>query len=164
MNKTLDLLKKIRDIIEIYLPIGMFSIMFLVFVLQIFMRYVMRQPITWAFEVSVVAFGYVVVLGAASAIRYNRHVRFTLIYDALSEKMQLYSRIAGNTIITLIFLLSIIPTWNFIIFMDFQKTSVLNISLSIVFLPFLYLVSAITLSTGVELFKDIKILMGKQVK
>jgi TRAP-type C4-dicarboxylate transport system permease small subunit len=164
MNKTLDLLKKIRDIIEIYLPIGMFSIMFLVFVLQIFMRYVLRQPITWAFEVSVVAFGYVVVLGAASAIRYNRHVRFTLIYDALSEKMQLYSRIAGNTIITLIFLLSIIPTWNFIIFMDFQKTSVLNISLSIVFLPFLYLVSAITLSTGVELFNDIKILMGKQVK
>jgi TRAP-type C4-dicarboxylate transport system permease small subunit len=164
MNKTLDLLKKIRDIIEIYLPIGMFSIMFLVFVLQIFMRYVLRQPITWAFEVSVVAFGYVVVLGAASAIRYNRHVRFTLIYDALSERLKLYSRIAGNTIITLIFLLSIIPTWNFIMFMDFQKTSVLNISLSIVFLPFVYLVSAITLSTGVELLKDIKILMGKQVK
>jgi TRAP-type C4-dicarboxylate transport system permease small subunit len=164
MNKTLDLLKKVRDIIEIYLPIGMFSIMFLVFVLQIFMRYVLRQPITWAFEVSVVAFGYVVVLGAASAIRYNRHVRFTLIYDALSERLKLYSRIAGNTIITLIFLLSIIPTWNFIMFMDFQKTSVLNISLSIVFLPFVYLVSAITLSTGVELLKDIKILMGKQVK
>jgi TRAP-type C4-dicarboxylate transport system permease small subunit len=164
VERALNIIKKIRDIIEIWLPVGMFLIMFLVFVLQIFMRYVVRQPITWAYEVTVVAFGYVVVLGAAAAIRYNRHVRFTLIYDALSEKLKLYSRIAGNALLTIIFFLSIIPSWNFITFMNFQKTSVLNISLSLVFLPFVYLVSVITLYTGIDLYKDIKLLIGKQVK
>ena len=43
--KTRDIL---RDIVEIYIPVATFVIMFVTSVLQIFFRYVVRQPLAWA--------------------------------------------------------------------------------------------------------------------
>ena len=65
--KTRDIL---RDLVEIYVPVASFVIMFVVFIAQIFSRYILRAPLAWAYEVTVSCYLWLVVLGAcyASAI------------------------------------------------------------------------------------------------
>ena len=48
MEKLKKLGLVLRDVVEIYIPVTSFVIMFLVFILQIFCRYVLRQPLQWA--------------------------------------------------------------------------------------------------------------------
>ena len=64
----MEVLKKIgrwiADIIEIHLPNAVFVVLFLVFLLNVFFRYVLRNPLNWTFELSVNAFVIVGLLGA----------------------------------------------------------------------------------------------------
>lgn len=41
----------IRDCVEKYIPAVAFTVLFLVFVFQVFMRYVMKMPQAWTTEV-----------------------------------------------------------------------------------------------------------------
>ncbi len=86
----------LRDIVEIYIPVASFVIMFLVFILQIFCRYVLRQPLQWAYEVTVSCYLWTVVLGACLAQRSHSHVVFTLIYDKLGVKGKAITSFLGN--------------------------------------------------------------------
>lgn len=58
----------LRDLVELYIPAASFVIMFLVFILQIFFRYIVRQPLQWAYEVTVSCSLWLVILGSPSAI------------------------------------------------------------------------------------------------
>ncbi len=54
--------------------------MFIVFLLNIFFRYVLKNPQNWTFEFSVNAFVIVGLLGACVAYRLEDHVVFDLVY------------------------------------------------------------------------------------
>ena len=69
--------KFIRDCVELYIPIAAFLIMFAVFVVQIIARYVFKNPMQWAYEVTVMGYLWMVVLGACYAYRDRSHVTFT---------------------------------------------------------------------------------------
>ena len=77
------------DLFEIYIPSVAFSIMFVVFVLQIFFRYFLNRPLTWPYEVTIFGFIWTAILGACFARRYGVHVVFGLIYDKMSPKIRL---------------------------------------------------------------------------
>lgn len=160
MKAFLKVINKIRDFIEIYIPVISFAIMFATFILQILARYVFNFPLTWSYEVTVVAFTWVVILGACYAMRKRSHVMFTLIYDKLSGKKAAFVRLLGNAIIIAAFIMLIVPSYNYIKFMDFQSTSVLHIKLSWVFAPFVYFLISVGLYTIEEIIEDINIIRG----
>lgn len=161
MEKLRSFLNVIRDILEIYIPTLAFIAMFLTFILQIVMRYIFKYPLTWAYEVTVIGFSWTVILGACYAMRSRSHVKFTLIYDMLSGKKAAIVRAAGNLILIVGFILLIIPSYKYITFMNFQKTSVFKIRLSWVFSPFVYFLISIILYTFEELVEDFRIITGK---
>ena len=125
------------DVLEIYIPTLSFTIMFAVFVLQVFYRYFLNDPLTWPPEIISMTFIWTTVLGACYAQRKFEHVAFSVVYDRLSAMGQLIFRLLGNGFIAVAFILALGPVYNYISFMDFQKTTVLEISYSIVFAPFL---------------------------
>ena len=45
--------KFLQNCVELYIPIAAFLIMFSVFVIQIVARYVFKNPVQWAYEVTV---------------------------------------------------------------------------------------------------------------
>jgi TRAP-type C4-dicarboxylate transport system permease small subunit len=116
--------------------------------------------LTWAYEVTVVGFSWVVLLGACYAMRKRSHVMFTLIYDKLSGKKAAIVRLLGNVIIVASFIMLIVPSFNYVKFMNFQSTSVLHIKLSWVFAPFIYFLISIGLYTIEEIIEDINIIRG----
>lgn len=76
----------IRDCVEKYIPAIAFVVLFAVFVFQVFMRYVVRQPQAWTTEVEQSCFLWLVMLGACYCQRMKGHVTFTLLYDNLGVK------------------------------------------------------------------------------
>lgn len=150
----------LRNCVEIYIPVASFCVMFLVFILQIFCRYLLRQPLPWAYEVTVTCYLWMVVLSACYAQREKSHVTFTLIYDALNEKGKAVCSFLGNLLIAIAFGISVVPSFQFISFMKMQETSVFKIGLNIVYAPYMLFLVIIFLYALSELFQDFKIFTG----
>jgi TRAP-type C4-dicarboxylate transport system permease small subunit len=158
MSNLLKVLNKLRNFIEIFIPVFAFSVMFLTFIVQILARYLFKNPFTWAYEVTVICFSWTVILGACYAMRSRSHVVFTLIYDMLSKKKAAITRLLGNLIIVIAFCLLIVPSMKYINFMNFQSTAVFKVKLSWIFAPFVYFLFSIVLYTIEEIVEDIKII------
>ncbi|MDH8677345.1 TRAP transporter small permease [Fusibacter bizertensis] len=161
MNKIKRSFYIIRDFFEIYLPLFAFIVMFLTFIIQIIARYIFKFPLTWAYEVTVIGFSWTVILGACYAMRSRSHVKFTLIYDMLSPKKAAFIRMLGNLIILFAFVALIVPSFEYVKFMDFQSTSVFKIKLSWIFSAFIYFVFSMIGYTAVEIYEDFCTIRGK---
>ena len=155
--RTRDLL---RDVVELYIPIVSFCIMFLVFVAQIFSRYVLRAPLAWAYEVTVSCYLWLVVLGACLAQRERAHVVFTLITDKLPLRWEAFCAFLGNLLIVVAFSWSFLPSVEFVAFMGRQKTSVFKIGLDIVYAPYIPFLAFTILYMLRDLMRDFRVFTG----
>lgn len=150
----------LRGIVELYIPAASFVIMFLVFILQIFCRYVLRAPVTWAYEITVSCYLWLVVLGACYAQRDRSHVCFTLLYDKLPLRMKALTAFLGNAIIAFAFIASFIPSWQFIAFMQKQVTSVLKIGLNVIYAPYIPFLALMILYAISDMWREARVFLN----
>lgn len=151
----------IRQIIEVYLAVFSFSVMFITFIVEIFFRYVMDNPLTWPYELTTVTFVWAVVLGASYAMRRRDHLMFTLLYDRLPERAQLVVRFISNGLVCSGLLIVYYPSLSYISFMGTQSTTVLNIPFSVVYGPFMYFLSISIFYLVTDIVNDVKLAIGK---
>ncbi|MCP4396293.1 MAG: TRAP transporter small permease [bacterium] len=144
------------DLFEIYIPSVAFSIMFVVFVLQIFFRYFLNRPLTWPYEVTIFAFIWTAILGACYARREGVHVVFGLVYDKVSPKTQVIFRLIANGLIFIAFLVALKPSYEQVMFMAFKKSTVLKIPFHIAYSPYVVFVVLILGHTLYDLVIDVK--------
>jgi len=144
------------NLVEVYIPVFAFAFMFIIFILQIIFRYVLNMPLIWPFEATMILFIWTAMLGGGYTRRIHKHVSFTVIYDKLSLKIQMFIRIIGNTFISIIFLISIIPVYNYIQYVSYKKSTCLRIPYNIIFFPFLILMLLIIGHCIYDVVKDIK--------
>ena len=150
----------LQNLVEIYIPVASFVIMFCTFILQIFCRYLLRQPLAWAYEVTVSCYLCMVVLGACYAQRTRSHVVFTLLYDNLSVRGKAFTSFLGNGLIAFAFAWSFRPSLEMIQFMQMQKTSVLRIGLNVVYSPYIAFMVLILMYMVIDMYKDIRVFTG----
>jgi TRAP-type C4-dicarboxylate transport system permease small subunit len=151
----------LRDCIEVYVPILSFVAMFITFILQVFFRYVVNHPLTWAQDVIVIGFCWSVILGACYTMRQHSHVQFTMLYDHYSPKVAAIARLTGNLLIVFTFAAMLVPSIRYSFFLGFQKTPVLRVSFTSIFLPFCYFLCSIIGYTIPILIEDWKVIRGK---
>ena len=157
MKKAFRLL---RDSVEIYLPVLSFLVMFLAFIMQIFYRYVMNTPSTWAFEVTRVAFVWTVLFAGIYTMRIREHLAFTLVYDRFPKRVQPYIRIASNGIVCVGFCFAFLPSLHYISFMNMMSTTIMNIPMSVVYGPFLVFLIMVIAYTAIDIAQDVRLLLG----
>ena len=153
--------KVFLDIIEIYTPMAAFLILFTVFILGIFYRYFLA-PLTWTLELSLISFIWVALLGGLYAKRMDSHVKFTLIYDMVSPKTQLWMRLIGNGLLLTAFGMGFYPSLNYVLFMGFKKSNVLKIPMDVAFAPFVVFMAFMIGRLIHDLYKDIKLLASNK--
>ncbi len=132
------------DVVELYLPMAAFVMLFLLFVLNVFFRYVLNAPLTWPYELITLSFVWTAIFAATYVRRIGAHVEFTLVYDSLSPGKQRLSRILANSAVLLTFVVAIPASLDWVLFMDFKATANLKIPFSIGYfpvVPFLILVA-----------------------
>ncbi len=147
------------DLFEIYIPAVAFSIMFVVFVLQIFFRYFLNRPLTWPYEVTIFAFIWTALLGACFARRHAVHVVFGLVYDKVNPGTQLIFRLIGNGLIFAAFCIALKPSYEQVQFMAFKKSTVLKIPFNIAYSPYVVFVILIIGHTLYDLVIDFRKLL-----
>ena len=158
MKKVFQVL---RDIVELYIPMAALLIMFCAFVFQIFSRYVLNSPVTWAYEVTVMCYLWMVILGACYAYRDRSHVTFTLIYDMFGVKGKAIIGLLGNVLMLIAFVYMFLPSCNLILDqMSKQVTSVFKIGLNIVYFPWIPFNLILIAYFIYDIIIEIRVLMG----
>jgi TRAP-type C4-dicarboxylate transport system permease small subunit len=165
-NWFIKIMRFFRDFMESYLPAILLFALFVIFVLQIFMRYVLRMPLTWSFELTLFFYVYVVLLGSCSALRTDEHVVFSMIYDSANKRVQAWMRIITTVLIVVVFVIAmpsvIYYSW-FINTASLKRTTVLKIPYKYMYLAFLYMLWASGIMKIVESINDIKMLIKKEI-
>lgn len=157
-KRLMKALQVIVDIIEIYIPSISFIIMFSAFILQIFFRYFLNNPLTWPYEITVFGFMWTALFGALYAKRKGGHVKFTLVYDHLNPLKQLIMRLVGNSLICISFIIGFYPAYDYIMYLEYQKSTVLFIPYHIVYFPFLIFLLGTIIRLIIDIVEDISIL------
>jgi len=129
----LKILKGILNVVEIHLPSVLLFAFTLSMFLQVVLRYVFRFPSPELYEITSYSFVWTVLLGAAYANRYRDHLRFNIIYEKLPRKAQLVVDIAFDSLITVLFIISLKPILKQTFWYHIIRTEVLGI-------PWTYLV------------------------
>jgi len=140
---------------EIYTPSIVFFSLFIVFILQIFYRYFL-VPLTWPLEFTLMAFIWVTLLGACYAKRDSSHVKFTMIYDIVKPKTQIWIRIVGNALVLIAFSISLYPSYRYVNFMSFKRSDVLKIPMNIAFSPYIVFLVIMIGRLGYDIITDFK--------
>jgi TRAP-type C4-dicarboxylate transport system permease small subunit len=133
-----------------------FGCLFIAFIVQIFFRYVLQNPLMWPEELSTLAFIWTTLLAAGYIRRINGHVGFTLVYERLSNRNKTITRIISNALIFFAFLLPVYPTFNYIKAMHIEKSSVLRIPFSIGYGPVLVFFILILCHSLYDIYVDLR--------
>lgn len=145
----------LADVVELYVPVAAFCVLFLSFLTQIVARYFFK-PLLWPEELSLMCFVWTALLGGLYAKRDNSHVAFSMLYDAVSPRLQTFMRIAGNALMLFAFVIAFIPSWNYVSFMSYKKSDVLLIPMNIVFFPFMIFLAVMFLRVLADLIHDLR--------
>lgn len=153
--------KLIRDCVEIYIPIAALLIMFCVFIFQIFSRYILKTPVSWAYEVTVMCYLWMVILGACYAYRDRSHVTFTLFYDMFGPKGKAVIGFLGNLLMLIAFIAMFLPSCSMILDqMSKQVTSVFKIGLNIVYLPYIPFNVIMIIYFLIDMYTEVMVFTG----
>jgi TRAP-type C4-dicarboxylate transport system permease small subunit len=106
---------------------ALMAIMFLAFLVQIVARYVFNWPAGWAYEVSILAWLWGVLFGAAFIVSEKDEIRFDVIYGAVRPEIRrVFSLITGLAILIL-FGVSLPAVIDYVTFMKVERSAFLKI-------------------------------------
>ena len=127
---------------------AMLAVMFLAFLVQIVFRYLLNFPVGWTSEVSIIAWLWGVLWGAAFVVKEREEVRFDLLYGAFSARARRIAGIVTGIGILGLYALSVPATLDYVRFMKVERTAYLKIRFDYLFSIYAVFVVAIILRYG----------------
>ena len=129
MRSTLNWLRARAENVAVLL----LTAMFLAFVVQIFTRYVMNNPLGWTLEACLTTWLWLVFWGAAFILDDRDHVRFDVLYLWVGARMRRIFALVSALAILAGFAASFPASLDYITFYSIKSSSTLRIRLDIVF-------------------------------
>jgi len=106
---------------------GLLAILFAAFLVQIVFRYLLNLPVGWTSELSIVAWLWGVLWGAAFVVKEREEVRFDILYGAMSVRARRLAGIVTGIAIVALYALSLPATLDYVRFMKVERTAYLKI-------------------------------------
>lgn len=108
-------------------PAILLTAMFLSFIVQVFMRYVVNSPVGWTVEVCVIAWLWILLWGQSVAARDDDEIRFDIVYASVSPRTRRIFRALFSIFLVGIYAWSLPALWDFVTFMKVQKSTYLHL-------------------------------------
>ena len=121
----------------------MLAVMFLAFLLQIAFRYLLNFPVGWTSELTVIAWLWGVLWGAAFVVSEREEVRFDLLYGALGARTRRIAAIATGVAIVALYAVSLPAALDYVRFMKVERTAYLKIRFDHLFSIYVLFVVAV---------------------
>jgi C4-dicarboxylate transporter DctQ subunit len=106
---------------------AMLAVMFTVFILQIFFRYIVNLPVGWTHEISVIMWLWMVLFGTAFVVRDSEEIRFDILYAAVSDRTRRVMVVTTAIALIILFGISLPAVIDYVMFMKVEKTAYLKI-------------------------------------
>lgn len=132
---------------------ALFAVMFGTFLLQIVMRYVVRQPLAWTIELCMICFIWIVFWSGAFMLRERDHVSFNLIYNEARPPVRRVLAALSAGILALALVAALPATYDYVAFMRRYGTPTLNIPFVYVYSVFVLFMVAVALREAVRLVR-----------
>lgn len=137
-SKVFRLARKLSEMVGAI----MFLAIFAAFLLQVVARYIFHWPLGWPDEAISMLFVWTTFWAAGFCVPYDRQISFDLIQNALPARVRTTTNILSTGICAALFIAAIPITIDFLIFSHRQSTPILDLPLSLVNLPLLFLLVA----------------------
>jgi TRAP-type C4-dicarboxylate transport system permease small subunit len=132
---------------------GLLAVIFLAFVLQIGLRYLFNWPVGWTTEVSLVAWLWLVLWGAAFVLKDDEEIRIDLIPRRATRRTRWAIGAAGSLAMIVLFAMSLPATWAYVTFMTVEKSAYLGIRMDLLFSIYVVFAVAVIARSLRQLFR-----------
>ncbi|MGR3663040.1 MAG: TRAP transporter small permease [Paracoccaceae bacterium] len=129
IRRGLLILKKGAD----YVGVLLFMSAFCGFIVQVFFRYVLNQPLAWTEEVTMIAFIWTVFWAAAFMVPIKDHVTFDVVYDVVAPRTRRVMTTISMILLLVAFVMLIPRTFDYLDFLLHKKSPVLRIQMTWVY-------------------------------
>lgn len=122
----------------------LFAAMFAAFLVQVFARYILNNPIGWTQELVLILYIWIVFWCAAFLLRERDHITFDMAFDSLPPGARRRLAIVLTAIVAIAFLIALPKTIDYIMFMKIEKSPILRIRFDLLYSIFgVFLVAVI---------------------
>ena len=148
--------------ISSYIPMALLGIMSIVVWLEVFFRYVLRSPISWAPETARYIFIWIVFLGAFLAFRRGSHLKMDILVRFLPERVTARLNLITD-VLTVIYTSLVLWSGRELIAKSiYQSMPLLGIPIGIVHLIVPVSAILVGLDIVVKIFSNVRINMSKK--
>ena len=117
------------------------AVIFVAFILQIAMRYVFNWPVGWTTELSLAAWLWLVLWGAAFVLRDEEEIRFDFLVERASPRVRRVMGIVAALGVIVLFGMAIPASYSYVAFMKVETSSYLGVRMD--WMYSIYLVFAV---------------------
>ena len=117
--------------------VALLSVMFATFIVQIFARYVLNNPIGWSEEVIITTWLWTVLWGAAFILRERDEIRFDIIYSQVSERTRRIFTVLSGVALVALYLVSLPAAYNYVSFMKVERSAYLHVPINWLYCVFI---------------------------
>jgi C4-dicarboxylate transporter, DctQ subunit len=115
------------------ITVALLSIMFGCFIVQIFFRYVLNNPVGWTEEVIVTTWLWTVLWGAAFILTEAEEVRFDILYTNLSGAARRVCTILTGLALVAMYGISLPATYKYVSFMSVERSAYLKVPINLMY-------------------------------
>src|SRR6266576_1919229 len=113
--------------------VALLSTMFACFIVQIFFRYVLNNPLGWTEEVIVTAWLWTVLWGAAFIVGEAEEVRFDIYYSNISEGARRVCTVVTGVALVLLYGISLPASYKYVSFMKVERSAYLHVPINLMY-------------------------------
>lgn len=106
------------------------AIMFAVFIIQIFCRYVLNMPLGWSEEVIITTWLWTVLWGAAFVLRESEEIRFDILYSNISESARRVLNGITGIVLIVVYVASLPAAYRYVSFMKVERSAYLHVPIN----------------------------------
>jgi TRAP-type C4-dicarboxylate transport system permease small subunit len=109
------------------------SVMFATFIIQIFFRYVLNNPLGWTEEVIVTTWLWTVLWGAAFILSEAEEIRFDIIYSNIPERLRRIFTVITGAAVVFLYGISLPATYKYVAFMRVEHSAYLRVPFNLMY-------------------------------
>jgi C4-dicarboxylate transporter DctQ subunit len=122
--------------------VALLVVMFGTFILQIFFRYVLNDPLGWSEELIITTWLWTVLWGAAFTINETEEIRFDIIYSQISGRTRRVFTVITGLALVLMYAISLPAAYSYVSFMKVEHSAYLRVPLNWMYSVFIIFAAA----------------------
>jgi TRAP-type C4-dicarboxylate transport system permease small subunit len=118
--------------------VALLSTMFACFIIQIFFRYVLNNPVGWTEEVIVTTWLWSVLWGAAFILDEAEEVRFDILYSNITENARRICTVLTGCALVFIYGISLPASYKYVSFMKAERSAYLHVPINLMYSVYIF--------------------------